>query len=86
MVFIHDTSVPSNAPGRDVATRVDRAFFARHPLLRQYVRELIPGEFSSSEFPVPLDCELEGLVKITRLSSHVRVREVLTALVSRKRA
>jgi hypothetical protein len=83
MLFVHENSAPSNAPGRDAAIKRDRAFFKRHPFLSEYAREIMPGEFSPLEFPVPPGCQLEGLVSVRRISPNVRTRTVLTAMVIR---
>jgi hypothetical protein len=61
----------------------DRAFFDRHGFLQEYVRPIMADEFSQLEFPVPLGCQLQGLVSVRRISSNVRKRTVLTAMVVR---
>jgi len=83
MLFIHDSSALSNAPGRDAAMKRDRRFFKHHPFLGEYAREIMPGEFSALEFPVPPGCELQGLVSVRRITPNVRKRTVLTAMVVR---
>ena len=84
MLYIHDCSAPSNARGLEAAMQRDRAFFRRHTFLLEYVRAIMPGEFSPLEFPVPPGCELEGLVKVRRISPNVRKRIVLAAIVVRE--
>jgi hypothetical protein len=72
---------PSVARCLEAAMKRDRTFFARHPFLSEYTREIIPGEFSPSIIPVPQGYQLQGLVKVRRVSTNVRKRIVLTAIV-----
>jgi hypothetical protein len=74
----------SNAPGLEAAMKRDRAFFKRHPFLSAYTREIVRGEFPQSIFPVPPGCQLQGSVKVTRISANVRKRTILTAMVVRE--
>ena len=61
----------------------DRVFFARHPFLLEYTREIMPGEFPQLETPIPAGCQLQGLVNVKRISPNVRKRTVLGAMVVR---
>jgi hypothetical protein len=78
----HNDTAASNAWGLETAMKRDRAFFKRHPFLSEYTREIMPGEFLQSTIPVPRGCQLEGLVKVERISPNVRKRTVLAAIVS----
>jgi hypothetical protein len=71
----------SVARGLEAAMKRDRAFFARHPFLSEYTREIIPGEFSPPIIPVPRGYQLQGFVKVRRMSANVRKRTVLTAII-----
>ena len=85
MSNINENTAWSNAPGLEAAMKRDRAFFKRHPFLTEYVRELMPDEFPPSAIPVPPGCEVEGVVKVTRITSNVRIRAVENLIVFAKR-
>jgi hypothetical protein len=80
MSNIHETFAVSNARGLEAVMKRDRAFFARHPFLSEYTREIMPGEFCPI-IPVPHGYQLQGFVKVRRISANVRKRIVLTAIV-----
>ena len=63
---------PSNTSGLQAAVERDRRFFARHPFLSQYTREVMPGEFPSSEMPP--GCEAHGRVIVGQIAPGLRVR------------
>jgi hypothetical protein len=81
MLSIHGNTARSNARGIEAAMGRDRAFFARHPFLSEYTREIMPGEFPQLETPMPVGCQLQGLVNVRRISPNVRKRTVLGAVV-----
>jgi hypothetical protein len=71
----------SVAWGLEAAVKRDRVFFRRHPFLSEYVREIMPGEFSPSRIPLPPGYQLQGLVKVRRITENLRKRTVLAAIV-----
>jgi hypothetical protein len=62
----------SNARGLEAAMERDRRFFARHPFVSEYTREIMPGEFPSSEMPP--GCEAHGVVVVRQITPGVRFR------------
>jgi hypothetical protein len=76
-----NSAARSVARGLEAAMKRDRAFFAQHPFLSAYTREIIPGEFSTPMIPVPRGYQLQGFVEVRRISATVRKRIVLIAMV-----
>jgi hypothetical protein len=62
----------SNTPGLQAAMERDRHFFARHPFLSEYTREIMPGEFPRTEMPP--GCEAQGTVIVRQFVPGFRVR------------
>lgn len=81
MLVIHENAARSNAPGLEGAMERDRAFFRRHPFLSAYTREIMRGEFPQSIFPVPPGYQLEGSIRVERISATMRKRVVLIAMI-----
>jgi hypothetical protein len=56
----------------------DRQFFARHPFLSEYTRELMPGEYPPSNIPreIPASCEVCGSVTVRQIAPGLRMREI----------
>ena len=75
-----DDIAQNNAPGLEAAMKRDQGFFRRHPFLEEYVREIMPGKFPPSIFLLPPGYQLQGLVRVRRISPNVRIRTVLTAM------
>jgi hypothetical protein len=76
-----DDTAQSDGRGLEAAMKRDRAFFAQHPFLSAYTREIIPGEFASSIIPVPRGYQLQGFVEVRRITANLRKRTVLAAIV-----
>jgi hypothetical protein len=66
------SNVCEDAWGLETAMKRDRRFFARHPFLSEYTREIMPGEFPRSEMPP--GCEAHGRVIVRQIAPGVRVR------------
>jgi hypothetical protein len=66
------------ASGLEVAMELDRRFFAQHPFLSEYKRELIPGEYPPSNIPreIPASCEVRGSVTVRQIAPGLRMREI----------
>jgi|SRR5581483_10938573 len=77
-------SARSDARALEAAVARDKAFFARHPFLRTYRRELMPDEFPPSLIPVPQGCKLQELVEVRRIGANLRTRTVLMAIIARE--
>jgi hypothetical protein len=69
---IRENPSRSNAWGLDAAMKRDRRFFARHPFVSEYTREIMPGEFPPSEMPP--GCEAHGVVVVRQITPGVRFR------------
>jgi hypothetical protein len=58
--------------GLDAAMERDRRFFARHPFLPEYTREIMPGEFPA--WATPPGCEAYGRVIVRQIAPGLRLR------------
>jgi hypothetical protein len=69
----HQTTVPpaSFQCGLEAAMERDRRFFARHPFLSDYTREIMPGEFPPSEMPPGF--EAHGHVTVRQIAPGFRI-------------
>jgi hypothetical protein len=63
-----------NLAALEAAMKRDRLFFKRHPSLREYTREIMPGEFPRSEMPP--NCEAHGRVIVRQIAPRVRIRRI----------
>jgi hypothetical protein len=70
----HQTTAPSALfqRGLEAAMERDRRFFARHPFLSEYTREIMPGEFPPSE--MPRGFEAHGRVIVRQIAPGFRIR------------
>jgi hypothetical protein len=73
MEKIDENVAPSNASGLQAAMERDRLFFARHPHLLEYTREIMPGEYPPSEMPP--GCEAQGHVTVRQIGPGLRMRQ-----------
>jgi hypothetical protein len=62
--------------GLEAAMERDRCFFARHPFLSEYTREIMPGEYPRSMIPkeIPASCEVCGVVTVRQIAPGLRTR------------
>jgi hypothetical protein len=73
-----NTSIEAHLPALEAAMERDRRFFARHPFLSEYTREIMPGELPPSVVPkgIPASCEIRGSVTVRQIAPGLlRVRE-----------
>jgi hypothetical protein len=59
--------------GLEITIKRDRRFFARHPVLLEHLREIMPGEFLPSE--IPPGCEAHGRIIVRQIARGFRARQ-----------